>query len=67
MTIEVINNETVIRIPSSIKFAHFQQFIDFITVKSLVSKSEVTEDKISALTEEIQTKWWRENKHRFIK
>ena len=67
MTIEVVNNETVIRIPSSIKFAHLQQFIDYITVKSLVSKSEATEAEIFDLTEEIQTNWWRENKHRFIK
>ena len=67
MTIEVINNETVIRIPALVKFAHLQQFIDYITVKSLVSKSEATEEDIFALTEEIQTKWWRENKHRFIK
>ena len=67
MTIEVINNETVIRIPASIKFAYLQQFIDYITVKSLISKSEATEEEIFALTEEIQTKWWRENKHRFIK
>jgi len=67
MKIEVINNETVVRFPQSLNVSYVQQFIDYITVKSILSKSKATEIEIETLAEEAQEKWWAEDKSKFIK
>jgi len=67
MKIEVINNETVVRFPQSINVTYVQQFIDYITVKSILSQSKATDEEIEKLAEEAQEKWWTLNKSKFIK
>jgi len=67
MTVESINNETVIRVPNSVSINLVQDFIDYLSVKSILSKSEAIDVAIDELAEEAQQIWWEENKARFIK
>ena len=67
MTVEFINNETVIRVPGSIKFDFIQDFIDYLNTKSIISKSQASDKEIDDLAEEAQEQWWNNNKSRFLK
>ena len=67
MTVESINNETVIRVPSSIKFNFIQDFIDYLNAISIISKSQANEKEIDDLAEGAQEQWWKNNKSRFLK
>ena len=67
MTVEIKNNNTIITIPNSISFTYLQDFLDYITVKSIVSKSKATEKEIVDLAEKAQEEWWNKNKSKFIK
>ena len=67
MTVESINNETVIRVPNSVSINLVQDFIDYLSVKSILSKSEAINAAVDELAEEAQQIWWEENKARFIK
>lgn len=67
MIVETKNNNTIITIPNSISFTYLQDFLDYITVKSIVSKSKATEEEIIDLAEKAQVDWWIKNKSKFIK
>jgi hypothetical protein len=67
MTVQTIDNETVIRIPSKVKFDLLQSFLDYLTVKSILAQSQASEEEIEALAEQAQEDWWTANKSRFIK
>ena len=67
MSIERINNELLIRIPSSVDVGILQQFLDYIRVKTVASQSDASDDDILALSDEINKNWWTENKHLFLK
>lgn len=67
MVIEYVNNETIIRIPESVKFNYLQKFIDYIDAISIINKSKAKEEEVDKLAEEVQSLWWKENKNSFIK
>jgi len=67
MTVQTINNETIIRIPSSVNFAYLQDFLDYLNVKIILSKSQATDIEIDKIAEDAQTEWWKNNKSKFIK
>ena len=67
MTVESINNETVIRIPNSINYNFMQYALYYLSVQSIISKSKATDEEIDKLTEEVQEEWWQEIKSRFLK
>ncbi len=67
MIVESINNETVIRVPNTIKFNFIQDFIDYLSAKSIISKSMATDDEIDSLAEQAQSDWWEKNKSKFLK
>lgn len=67
MVVESINNETVIRVPNSIKLDFIQDFIDYLSVKSIISKSQATDEEIDNLAEQAQSDWWEKNKSKFLK
>ena len=64
---QVINNETIIRFPNSVNFAFLQDFIDYINVKTILSKSKANDTEIDDLAESAQEDWWKNNKSKFIK
>ena len=67
MNVQAINNETIIRFPNSVNFAFLQDFIDYINVKTILSKSKANDTEIDALAESAQEDWWKNNKSKFIK
>ena len=67
MSIERINNELLIRIPSSVDVGILQQFLDYVRVKTVSSQSVATEEEILTLSDEINKNWWTENKQHFLK
>jgi len=67
MKVETINNETIIRVPNSVKFNFIQEFIDYLSTKSIVSKSKAKDEEIDLLAEQAQTDWWNQNKAKFLK
>ena len=58
MTIQTVNNETLIRIPSTVNFAYLQDFINYLSVKTIISKSQAQDSDITAFAEEAQENWW---------
>ena len=67
MSIERINNELLIRIPSSIDMGILQQFLDYVRVKTVSSQSVAMEEEILILSDEINKNWWTKNKQHFLK
>ncbi len=67
MLVESIINETVIRVPNSINFEYIQDFIDYLSIKSIVSKSKASDVEIELIAEEAHADWWMKNKSNFLK
>ena len=66
MTIQSIENETIIRIPNSVNYSFLQDFIDYLQVKSILSNSQATDNEIDGISEKAQTDWWEINKNKFL-
>ena len=66
MTIQSIENETIIRIPNSVNYSFLQDFIDYLQVKSILSNSQATDNEIDSISEKAQTDWWEINKNKFL-
>lgn len=43
-----------------------QKVIDYVNILDIVSQSKGTEEDATKLANEIDTKWWAVNKHRFL-
>ncbi len=66
MIIERINDELVLRIPTSVKFEDVQRFIDWLEYKEATSRSKAKQEDINQITKEVQKDWWKKNRNRFI-
>jgi hypothetical protein len=66
MIVQNVNNETVIRIPNSVKFNYLQNMIDYLSVKSILAKSEARDQEIDQIAEDAQEDWWTKNKRQFL-
>jgi hypothetical protein len=53
MLVQTLNNQTIINIPDSVKFSYLQDFIDYINVKTIVSKSKSTDAAVDDLEKKI--------------
>jgi hypothetical protein len=42
------------------------ELLERIKVKHLISQSKLTEEDAIALDEELKTKWWKNNKEKFL-
>ena len=42
------------------------RFIEILRIKELISKSQVTQDDIIKLDEDLKANWWNKNKDRFL-
>ena len=67
MLIERTNKEIIIKIPVTIDTDDLQDFVDYIRYKELTSDIDVPQNQIDQLASEINKKWWKENRERFIK
>jgi hypothetical protein len=66
MSIERINNEFLIKIPSSVDIGILQQFLDYVRVKTIASQSNALDEDILQIADDINRNWWIENKQHFI-
>ena len=60
-------NELVVQIPNDLPFAYLDELIGYLNVKTILSKSEATDDDIETLSEQIKADWWANNKSRFLR
>ena len=67
MIIERNNNEILIRIPKSINIESTQRIIDYIRYQEITSKSQAKQEDVDKLADEINIKWWEDNKDTFLK
>ena len=62
------DNENIIIKPNeAINMAAVQQLIDYINVLEIASEKQGSEADAAALADEVDKKWWAENKRRFLK
>ena len=67
LTVRRENENILISIPASIYNSFVEQFLDYLSVKSIASESQATDEQIVELANEINQSWWKTNKQRFIK
>ena len=68
MVIERDNENIVIRLNAYlISLEQVQKFADYFRVLEYSAQSQGTEEEAAALADEIDKKWWKDNKHRFLK
>lgn len=67
MIIETSNNETLIRIPSSIDVRIVQSIIEYLRIVEILMKNQGTEELAMQLAQEVDKNWWAANKQFFIK
>jgi hypothetical protein len=67
MVIERDNENIIIKADKSINMGAVQKLIDYINVLEIASQKQGTEEEAARLAEEVDKKWWLENKHRFLK
>ena len=67
MVIERQNNEIIIRLPASLlDIREVQRLVDYFRFMESNSQNQGTEAQAAELAREVDTKWWKDNKHRFL-
>ena len=66
MSIQRINDEFLIKIPSSVDISILQQFLDYVRVKTIASQSTASDEDILQIADDINKNWWNDNKQHFI-
>ena len=67
MIIERINDEVIIRLPSTIKFGEVQRIIDMILYKEATARSTARQSDIDIIAQNAKKGWWAKNREQFIK
>ena len=42
------------------------EFLEKVRLKNLISKSQLTEEDVEALDNELKSNWWKKNRDRFL-
>lgn len=66
MTLIRDKNEFVLRFPENLDLPLLEAFVEYIRIKEMLAKSEGTDEQATAIAEEIEKDWWKNNRHRFI-
>ena len=67
MVIERQNNEIIIRLPESLlDIREVQRLVDYFRFMESNSQNQGTEEQAAERAKQVDTKWWQENKHRFL-
>ncbi|HEY5327611.1 MAG TPA: hypothetical protein VIJ27_11475 [Mucilaginibacter sp.] len=66
MVIERLNQDIIIRPAAGINMGAVQKVIDYINVLEIAAQNRGTEEQAAELAREVDTNWWKENKHRFL-
>jgi hypothetical protein len=67
MVIERTNEGILIKTTAPVNMKAVQKIIDYFNVLEITSRAQGTEEQAAALADEVNQKWWAENKGRFIK
>jgi len=67
MVIERTDNEIIFRLPADIDTAGLQRIVNYLKYKEAIRNSQATEEQADQLADESKSRWWKENKQRFIK
>ena len=67
MQIERTENEVIIRLSANVDTEGLQRFIDYLSYKEAIAKSEATQVDVDQLAAEVKKGWWTNNRTRFIK
>ena len=66
MVIEKTPQEFIIRVPISSEMRYMQDIIDYLYYKELTSDYRIEQSEVDAISKQINTNWWNENKNKFI-
>lgn len=67
MIIEKTSKEILFRLPPDTDIFSLQRIINLLKYERVIKKSRATEKQIEKLSDELKSKWWAQNKKRFIK
>ena len=67
MVITRDNQNIIIKPNENVNMVAVQKLIDYINVLEIFSQKQGTLEEAADLAEEVDKKWWQENRHRFIK
>jgi ribosomal protein S13 len=66
VSIKFENQEAVIRFPEKlISEDYVQAFIEQLHIEEIARKSQLTDEQVWEMTEQIQQEWWEKNKQKF--
>ena len=65
MIIERTTNEFIIRFPFTANRERMQDVIDYLRYKELTDNYSVTQSDVDVLAQEINRKWWEQNRSKF--
>ena len=63
----IANNQIAISFSSEMDVFGIQRLIDYAKYLEATSRSQAKQSDIDNLADEINTTWWANNKHRFLK
>ena len=66
MTIQRLDNQIIITLPTSIDLEGVQRLINFLLYKEATKDSKAKQEAVDELARETNKQWWEENKHRFL-
>jgi hypothetical protein len=67
MVVEQTEQGILIKTTAPVNMKAVQKIIEYFTVLEIVSRGEGTAEQAAQLADEVDKKWWTENKSRFIK
>ena len=67
MKVERINSEVLVTLSGKVDISSIQHILDYLEFKELVAQVSTSEEEIAQLAKESKTRWWQENKARFLK
>lgn len=67
MIIERNANEVIFRLPSDIDTSGLQHIVNYLKYKEIMRQSDGNENQANTLANESKSRWWKENKDKFIK
>ena len=67
MIIEKTAKEILFRLPPDTDIFSLQRIVNLLKYEKVIKKSKATEKQIEKLSDELKSKWWVQNKKRFIK
>lgn len=66
MVIERTKDEIIVRLSPTVNIDDLQDFLNFAKYKEIIFKFKVKQDMVDRLANEINKKWWNENRDRIL-